>query len=136
MDTWKAMGLKDLALEFKRLQDKYADEKAISAYTYAEFELLRKSVLPKVMDDMGLTTANVEGVGRIQVGQQVSAKQLDKAALATWLEEQGHEGMITETINSSTLSSFIRQQIANGDPIPEPDVVEFTTFEVASVVKG
>lgn len=135
-DIWTNMGLKDLALEFKRLQEKYAEEKAISAVTYAEFELLRKRVLPGVMEDMGMTTANIKDVGRIQIGQQVSAKQLDKQGLIDWLEANGHEGMVAETVNSSTLSSFIKEQIGLGEPIPDDDVVQFTTYEVASVVKG
>jgi hypothetical protein len=136
VNVWKAMGLKDLAIEFKRLQDKYNEEKAISAVTYAEFEILRKQILPQIMDDMGLSTAKVEGVGRIQVGQQVSAKQIDKQGLIDWLEANGHSAIVAETVNSSTLSSFIKAQIADGEPIPDQSIVEFTTYEVASVVKG
>ena len=99
---WSAMGLKDLALEFQRVKQQYEDEKAISARTYAEFEVLRKQILPKAMDDMGLETAKVEGVGRIQIGVQVSAKQVDKMALMTWLEANGHSSLIAESVNSST----------------------------------
>lgn len=36
------------------------------------------------------------------------------------LRKEGHGGMITETINSNTLSSFVKEQIAdNGDVLPE-----------------
>ena len=133
---WSAMGLKDLALEFQRVKQQYEDEKAISARTYAEFEVLRKQILPKAMDDMGLETAKVEGVGRIQIGVQVSAKQVDKMALMTWLEANGHSSLIAESVNSSTLSSFMKVQIAQGEPFPDDSIVDFTTFEVASVVKA
>jgi len=136
LGMWGAMGLKDLALEFKRLRDQYDDEKAISANTYAEFELLRKKVLPEIMDEQGFTTVKIEGVGRIQIGFQVSAKQIDKVALFDWMRENGHPDLITDVINASTLGSFIKTQIAQGDPIPPDDIVDFSSYEVASVVKA
>lgn len=136
LGMWGAMGLKDLAIEFKRLKEKYDDEKAISAHTYAEFELLRKKVLPETMDEQGFTTVKIEGVGRIQIGFQVSAKQLDKMALFEWMRDNGHEALIAEVINASTLGSFMKTQIAQGEPIPDSEIVDFTSYEVASVVKA
>ena len=136
LQRWSHMGLKDLAIEFQKIQSMHAEEKAKAADTYAVFELLRKTHLPRLMEDMGITTAKIEGVGRIQVGQQVSAKQIDKQGLIEWLHQHNHDGLVAETINSSTLSSWMKQQIANGDPIPDPDIVDFTTYEVASVVKA
>ena len=36
------------------------------------------------------------------------------------LRKEGHGGMITETINANTLSSFVKEQMAdNGDELPE-----------------
>ena len=136
LGMWGAMGLKDLAIEFKRLKDQYDAEKAISSHTYAEFELLRKKVLPEVMDEQGFQTVKIEGVGRIQIGFQVSAKQVDKEALFQWMKENGHPDLIAEVINASTLGSFIKTQIAQGDPIPDDSIVDFSSYEVASVVKA
>ncbi len=132
----EGMSIKKLAIEFKRLQDKYNKAKEKSALIYAEFEIVRKQVLPRVMDDMGFETVKIEGVGRVQIGTQVSAKQVDKEALVKWLEANGHGAMVAETVNASTLGSFIKTQIANGDPIPDSDIVDFSTYEVASVVKA
>lgn len=128
--------LKGLAVAFKVLQTRYDEAKAISAGIYAEFEFLRKQILPARMEDMGLTTANIKDVGRIQIGQQLSAKQIDKVALQKWLVEQGHGSLVAETVNSSSLSAFIKAQIADGEPIPDDDIIQISTYEVASVVKG
>ncbi len=135
-DTYNKFDLRDLAVEFQKIQGLYDEAKAASALIYAEFEFLRKSIIPARMEDMGLETAKFSGVGRLQLGHQVSAKQLDKAALFKWLQDFGHDALIAESVNSSTLSSFIKEQIANGEPIPSPDIVDFTAYEVASVVKA
>ncbi len=136
METWDNSDIRELAVAFKDLQDRYNEAKSVSAHIYAEFELLRKNVIPKRMEDMGIDTVKVTGVGRLQVGQQVSAKQLDKQGLISWLNAHGHEAIVAETVNASTLGSFMKAQIANGDPIPDDDVVSFTVYEVASVVKA
>ena len=136
MEHWKQCDLRELAMEFQRLQAEYAIAKDTAALIYAEFELLRKNVLPQVMEDMGLDTAKVSGVGRIQIGQQASAKQLDKPGLLQWLADNGHDAIIAETVNASTLASFMKAQIAIGDPIPDEEIVKFTVYDVASVVKA
>lgn len=136
MAFWSGLDFKDLALEFKRLQDEYNAAKEVSALVYAEFEVLRKNVIPRKMEDAGIETIKITGVGRLQIGTQVSAKQLDKGALFEWLEENGHSALVAESVNASTLGSFIKTQIANGDPIPDPEIVDFSTYEVASVVKA
>ncbi len=128
--------LKELAEAFKVLQKHYDETKAVSAEVYAQFEFLRKVILPERMDEMGLITANIKDVGRIQIGQQLSAKQLDKHALQDWLVAQGHGSLVAATVNSSSLSAFIKAQIADGEPIPDDDIIQISTYEVASVVKG
>ncbi len=133
---WNDMGIRDLALEFKRMQNEYSVAQAASAHIYAQFEILRKKILPEFMEEMGVDTIKVTDVGRVQIGQQVSAKQLDKEALMDWLREENHDALIADTVNASTLGSFIRAQIANGDPIPPDTVVEFKAYDVASVVKA
>lgn len=135
-ETYEEFDLKDLAVEFQKLQNRYNEAKDVSAGIYAEFEFLRKSIIPVRMEDMGLETAKISGVGRLQIGNQVSAKQLDKAALFKWLEANGHDSIIAESVNSSTLGSFIKEQIAQGEPIPDQDIVDFNVYEVASVVKA
>ena len=132
---WQPMKIKDLAIEFKRLQDLHAAQKFTAALTMAEFDILRRQVIPKVMEDMGLDTCKVAGVGRVQVGSQLSAKQLDKEGLIEWLKANDHGHLAAETVNSSSLSSFIREQIGLGAPIPSDDVVLISTYDVASVVK-
>jgi len=136
MKEWDEVDLRQLAIDFKRLQESYNAAKDVSALIYAEFELLRKRVIPNRMEEMGLETAKYAGIGRIQIGQQLSAKQLNKAALQEWLVAQGHGSLVASTVNSSSLSAFIKAQIADGEPIPDDDIIEISTFEVASVVKA
>jgi len=128
--------IKGLAEQFKILQARYNDAKAASALIYAEFELLRKQILPTRMDEMGISTVNIKGVGRIQISNQLSAKQIDKFALQEWLKDNGHGDIVAETVNASTLGAFIKAQIGEGEPIPDDSMVQISTYEVASVVKA
>ena len=135
-DYMNGLSLKEMAEQFKLLQTEYEDAKEVAAKIYHEFDFLRKQIIPQIMDDMGLATANIKGVGRIQIGSQLSAKQLDKAGLMEWLRAEGHPDIVAETVNSSTLASFIKHQLAEGEPIPNETIVEISAYEVASVVKA
>jgi len=130
------MDMKELAVEFKELQEAHSMAKKAAAVIYAEFELIRKQIIPKRMDELGYETLKIKDVGRLQIGYQVSAKQLDKMALIEWLEAHNHPDIAAMTVNASTLGSFMKNQIADGEPIPDDSIVEFTTYEVASVVKA
>lgn len=135
-EAYRECDIKGLAQAFKVLQDRYNEAKAVSAGVYAEFEFLRKNILPARMDEMGITTVNIKDVGRIQISHQLSAKQVDKFALQEWLQANGHGDLIAETVNASSLASFIKAQIADGEPIPDDDIIQISTYEVASVVKA
>jgi hypothetical protein len=135
-EIYGAMSLKQQAIEFKLLQQQYADAKETAANIYHIFDFLRKQIIPATMDEQGFTTVKIEGVGRIQIGFQTSAKQLDKEALFQWLRDNGHPEIVAETVNSSTLASFLKAQLADGESIPDENIVDFSTYEVASVVKA
>ena len=128
--------LKGLAQAFRSLEARYEEAKAISAGIYAEFEFLRKNILPTRMDEMGIQTVLIKDVGRIQILPKLSATQIDKIALQEWLTKEGHGSLVAETVNSSSLAAFIKAQIADGEPIPDDSIIKISTYEVASVVKA
>ena len=136
MDFWSKMTIQELAEEFVKRRNIYDTIKAQSAREYHKFDLLRTAVIPKKMEDLGLDTAVVKGVGRVQIGHNMSAKQIDKVRLMEWMEANGHGDMVSGTINSSSLAAFIRTQIAQGGEIPDDTMIDISTYEVATVVKA
>jgi hypothetical protein len=61
----------------------------------------------------------IEGVGSVNVSNKYSCTILDKDAGYNWLRKNGHEGLITETVNASTLSAFAKELIeVEGKELP------------------
>lgn len=57
-----------------------------------------------------------------------------KDELINALKAAGYGSIVTETINANTLSSFVKEQMAeNGDEIPEWLTEKISTFEKVSV---
>ncbi len=53
-----------------------------------------------------------------------------------WFRGHDLDDMIQEVINASTLKAFIREQIREGNEIPGDDLIEFSTYTVATITKA
>lgn len=58
-----------------------------------------------------------------------------KVELWEWLRKHGAEHLITETVNSSTLAGFVREQMREGEEYPG-DICEISTYSRASLRKA
>lgn len=79
-------------------------------------DLLSKEKIPDIVRDLKNRTGekppfHIEGVGRVSVAHKYSCSMLDKEAGFQWLRDKGHEGLIQETVNSSTLSAFAKNML-------------------------
>lgn len=78
----------------------------------------------------------IEGIGRVTVSRRFSASMLDKDAGLNWLRKNGHEGLIQETVNSSTLSAFAKDMQENqGKDLPV-EIFKVGTKPYTSITKG
>lgn len=79
---------------------------------------------------------NIEGVGRVTVSYRFSASMVDKEAAFEWLRDNGHEGIIQETVNSSTLSAFAKNLLeTDGIELP-PEAFKVGTSPYTSITKA
>lgn len=79
---------------------------------------------------------NIEGVGRVSVSYRFSASMVDKEAAFAWLRGHGHEGIIQETVNSSTLSAFAKNLLeTDGIELP-PEAFKVGTSPYTSITKA
>lgn len=77
----------------------------------ALYNRLRFIVVPTFMENEGIMTIGVEGVGRVHLEDDISIKVEDKEGLAIWLANNGLEDLIKETVNAQTLAASMRQRM-------------------------
>lgn len=80
---------------------------------------LSYETLPTMFTNQNVKTINVVGVGRVTVNVRWSASMLDKQKSLEWLRTSGNAGLIQETVNAGTLSSFAKGETLAGHPLPD-----------------
>lgn len=100
-------------------------------------EHLSREVVPDVMRAANVKTITLEGVGRVTVSYRFSCSILDgmKEQGMTYLRDTGNEGLIQETVNSSTLSAFAKGWVMEqGKELPE-DVFKTSQSPYTSITE-
>lgn len=77
---------------------------------------LSKEHIPEIFREVKAKTGEkppfkIEGVGSVSVVNKYSCTILDKQLGFDWLRANGHGGLITETVNASTISAFAKELI-------------------------
>lgn len=101
-----------------------------------ELRLLQEELLPTKMNEEGVSTVNVTGVGRFTVTsvERVSVIGGKQPDLKAWLEENGYEGLIQDTINSSTLKAWVKERLQEGDEVPV-ELLNMHSFDRVTLTK-
>ena len=99
-------------------------------------ESLSREKIPEVMRAHNVKTITIEGVGRVTVSYRFSCSMLDKEVGLDWLRNNGHGGIIIETVNSSTLAAFAKTQLQDeGQELPT-DIFKTSTSPYTSITKA
>lgn len=99
------------------------------------YDQLSIHTVPDKMREAGVKTINVEDVGRVTVSYRYSASMLDKEKGFEWLRNNGLGGIITETVNSSTLSATAKNLLVDeGKELPA-DVFKTSTSPYTSITR-
>lgn len=135
-EKYEGAKLPDLALAFKDLRDKHSSIKEQAAEVWSEVDYLRMTAIPEMMEEMGIDTVKLTDIGRISTTVQASCSTVNKDALINWLVEHEFGEIVSETVNSSTLKSFVMNQIRDGKEIPDDTIIKFSPYTVATITKG
>lgn len=100
----------------------------------AEFDVLRLELIPTKMEEAGMESVKVEGVGRISLTGDAYVSLTDKEGFFDWLQTNNLQNLITETVNPSTLKAFAKKRIKDGLEIPA--AVKFTPFTRAAITRS
>jgi len=135
-DAYKGAGIQQLGMSFNKLRIKHQALKDKAAEVWAEVDHLRFTAIPDKMNEEGIQTVTIKGVGRLSLRQEASCSTIDKAALFKWLEENDAADMMSNTVNSSTLKAFIVGRIREGESIPDDTIIKFGAYDMATITKG
>jgi hypothetical protein len=120
----------------------YADVRAAHAAIdesikslYEMKESLSRELVPDVMRAAGVKTINIVGIGRVSLSNRWSVSMLDKVQGMQYLRDTGNEGLIQETVNSSTLTAFGKNLMeTEGKELPD-HLFKSSIMTITSITK-
>lgn len=139
IDTFKKMSTPDLVKEMVLTKGRLETIKESQSRLQEIFDTLRLMVLPEKMDEEGISTITVAGVGRATLQSDIyfSIPATTKDDAYQWLRDNGHGDIIQETVNSSTGKSWAKEMLKGGKILPENlfKVSPFSRAQVTPVPK-
>lgn len=133
--------IKRLAARMKHLESMYDLLEAVRKEMNNEYDMIRLKSLPDLMAEEDIRTMTIEGIGRVQLGSDVYASIVgDKKEPAyKWLRDHNYGDLIQETVNSSTLKSFVKeyqQNMEEGKEELPAELFKVQPFLRVSIVKA
>jgi hypothetical protein len=104
-------------------------------------DVLSRETIPEVFKQVREKTGArppfyIEGVGRASVSHRYSCTMIEKEKAIDWLKANGHGGIVIETVNSQTLSSFSKSLLeGDGKELPA-DLFKVGTTPYTSITKA
>ena len=127
----------DIAFALKDEKIKHETAKALTTALQKRMDVLSLTVLPELLEEQGIESMVVAGLGRVQVTADIRCSVLadNRVKLEKWLTDNGHESLIGSTVNASTLKAFIKEMIKNKESWPT-DIVKVEPYYRTSIVKA
>jgi hypothetical protein len=130
-------GLEEAIKVQAEVRDELEVMSAIKAELEKRHDWLRTVVTPARMDERGITTVTVAGIGRVTLQDDVfvSVPAEARTQTYTWFDDRGFGDLVTRTINGSTLAAWVRKRIKTGDELPPPELVKVTPYTRAQITR-
>lgn len=128
--------LPQLANEMVAVRERLDQKKHEQAEIQKLYDLLRKKLVPETMENMGIQTVKLTGIGRLSLRAEAYASfaKDKKQEAMQWLVDNGHGDLIKEEVNSSTLKAFLKECMREGEEFPD-DLFRFDPYMQATVTK-
>ncbi len=113
------------------------EAKAIKVALQKKFDALRLNLIPSAMDDDGITSANIDGIGRIGLTSDLYASIIkDQQSQAFgWLRDHNHGDAVKETVNAGTLKALLKVVIKKGEVTIPEEIFKVTPYSRAAITK-
>ncbi len=131
-----SMKLAEIAAEYKAIKEALEEAGEVKTILQKISDSYSKHILPARMEEEGIETVRIEGVGRLQTKSDIycSCPAPNREALQDWLVDHGHGSLISQSVNASTLKAFIKEQMKEGNPVPD-DLLDIEPYSMAVIVK-
>lgn len=140
--NYEDMNLLELAAAMKGIREQLDATKELATSYQKQFDLLRLRFIPEMMEEQGIRNITLEGIGRVGLTADFycSTPAENREAVRRWMVEHDHGSLVSETINASTLKSWVKNQLTEGDELPcdlegEP-LLNVSPFTRASITKA
>ena len=136
-DHYAGMSLKDLAICMRDMRERHTAAKDAASALWREHEYLSKNAIPEMMEQMGMTSVNLDGIGRLEIRHEASCSipKENKHDVYAWCEGNGYGELIVGTINSSTFKAQVKKWIKDGEDFPM-NLINFSPYDNAVLVKA
>ena len=123
----------DVAVLLFKVKEAYSEMDAARKSLYKKLDHLSKSVVPEMMDEVGVDRIQIPEIG-YSVGPltKMSASMVNKKDAMDWLTNQGASDLITTTVNAASLASFVREYIAETGAEPPADAIKVNPYRISS----
>lgn len=131
---YSLMSVTELVQVMAALENEIEKQSQISKALNVRYDHLRLRVIPDRCEVEGIDGLRVKGTGTLVLTSDIYASIVGgrKQDAYDWLRENNHEDLIVETVNASTLKSFLRTKLKAGDEIPE-ELFKVTPYTRASI---
>lgn len=131
-----SMKLAEIAAEYKAIKEALEEAGEVKTILQKISDSYSKHILPARMEEEGIETVRIEGIGRLQTKSDIycNCPAPNREALQDWLVDHGHGSLISQSVNASTLKAFIKEQMKEGNPVPD-DLLNIEPYSMAVIVK-
>lgn len=140
-DALTGVTYNELVAAMLSAQQHHAAMKQAQSEAWEEVCLIARQIIPNRMDADQITSITVllpDGTKKQLIPlDQVSVKTPPENKLALWKWLKAHDAaeLITETVNSSSLAAYVREQMRQAEPYPS-ELCEISAYTVASLRKA
>jgi len=144
VDTATQATLDSLVSEMLDLKSNAEELDALLKSVRAKYDEIRQRRLPDLMQQLGMVSPDGKGSfthgssgAKVHLRLEVYAHVRKEAEeeFFTWLKENGHGGLIRETVNAQTLKAWAKDRVRDGDPLPPQVTVSPMTVAILTAPK-
>lgn len=131
----KLAELAEVGTLLRDLKEVHEALESLKSHVGKVYDFYRTAVVPARMEDAGVETVKISGVGRLGLTSDLNVSCPDKIEAFKWLEEIGSGDLIQDTVNASSLKAMLKRRLQSGEDIPE-EIYVIKPFTRASITKS
>lgn len=130
-----ASNLSEIGTVLRDLKEAHEALDRIKSAVGKVYDFYRTAVVPSRMEDEGVDSLKITGVGRLGLTSDLNVSWPNKEAGMRWLEQIGSGDLITETVNAASLKAMLKRRLQSGEDI-DSDIFDVKPFTRAAITKA